>query len=208
MSYHDLWSILVNWKPMFTVKEFTSVFASPDPNKVLHDMSRKGFIERVGWGRYRVNSPKEYISRKTNIVKAYELVKEGGRKYAFTEADAVFFWTRGGYQADRFFGFYPIHIAVNRHELRAWKKFFHTRKQRVIVENEPVRATMFGLFYVLHPHDRFRAEDVEGTSVLPLKETVEFCKKNKFTYQPALEMLDEMYGLKLKVKYREEKTNF
>jgi hypothetical protein len=208
MSYHDLWSILANWKPEFTVKEFTSVFASPDPNKVLHDMSKKGFIENTGWGKYKVNSPKEYINRKTNVVKAYELVKEAERKHAFTDADAVFFWTRGGYQVDRFFGFYPIHIAVNRHELGAWKKFFHSRKQRFVVEKEPMHETMFGLFYVLYPRDRFRAEEVEGSTVMPLKETVEFCKKNIFTYQPALEMLDEMYGLKLKVKYREEKTNF
>ncbi len=208
MSYHDLWSILANWKPEFTVKEFTSVFASPDPNKVLHDMSKKAFIENTGWGKYRVNSPKEYISRKTNIAKAYELVKEAGRTYALTDVDAVFFWTRGGYQADRFFGFYPIHIAVSRRQVAGWKKFFHARGHRVVIENEPVHETMFGLFYVLHPRDRFRAENVEGSSVISLRETVEFCKEKIFTYQPALEMLDEMYSLKLGVKYREEKTNF
>ncbi len=208
MLYHDLWSVLVGWKPRFTVKEFTSTFASPNPNKVLHDMARKGFIENIGWGRYRVNSPQEYVNRKVNVVKAYELVREAGRRYALTDADAVFFWTRGGYQADRFFGFYPIHIAVHRHELGDWKRFFTAKKQRFIVEKEPLHETMFGLFYVLHPHERVVAEEAEGTSVAPLKETVRFCRENIFTYQPALEMLDEMYGLKMGTRYRETKTNF
>ncbi len=71
-----------------------------------------------------------------------------------------------------------------------------------------MRKTMFGVFYVLHPRERFVAEDVEGASVVPLKETVRFCRENVFTYQPALEILDEMYGLRLGIEYSEKKTNF
>jgi hypothetical protein len=207
MSYHDLWSVLANWKPEFTVKDFTSAFASPDPNKVLHDMAKKGFIESTGWGRYRVNSQGEYVRRRTNITKAYELVREAGRKYALIDSDAVFFWTKGGYNVGKFFGFYLIHIAVYRRELGRWKRFFRERGQRFAVEGEPVRETLFGPFYVLHPTERINAVEADGSSVLPLKATVEFCKKRIFAYQPALEMLDEMYGLGLGVKYREEMTN-
>lgn len=199
----------MGWKREFTVKEFNSTFISPNPNKVLHDMVRKGFIEKAGWGKYRVNSPQEYVSKKVNVVKAYELVKDAGRRYALTDADAVFFWTKGGYQADRFFGFYPIHIAVRRDELEAWKRFFRAKGQKFIIEKEPVHKTIFGLFYVLHPCEKVVAEDVEGTSVIPLKKTVEFCRRNIFTYQPALEMLNEMYRLKLRItKYREVEVNF
>ena len=57
MAYYDLWAVLWSWKREFTVAEFKSTFPSPIPSKVLHDMAKKGLLEKVGWGRYRVNSP-------------------------------------------------------------------------------------------------------------------------------------------------------
>jgi hypothetical protein len=52
-----------------------------------------------------------------------------------------------------------------------------------------------------------RVEKVESLKADPLSETVEFCKSNVHTFEPALEMLDEEYHLKLGAKYRETKTN-
>ena len=190
------------------MREFSSVFVSPDPNKVLHDMVKKGFLERFGWGKYRVNSPEEYLTRRTNISKSYGLLKEAGMDYALTGPDAVFLWTKGGYQVDRFFGFYPIHLKVRKKELEGWKNFFSSKKQRFQVKGQPIRETLFGVFYVLYPEVEFDGEEVGGFSVVPLKETVDFCQRNIYSFEPALEMLDEMYGLGLKVTYKEAKTNF
>ena len=50
MSYSDLWVVFSSWKKEFTAAEFKSAFPSPSPNKVLHDMAKKGFLEKVGWG--------------------------------------------------------------------------------------------------------------------------------------------------------------
>jgi len=208
MSYYELWNVLWNWKKEFTVREFSSVFASPDPNKVLHDMAKKGLLERSGWGKYKVSSPEEYLARRTNISKAYDLLNQTSMNYALTGPDAVFFWTRGGYQVDRFFGFYPIHLKVRKKDLKKWKAFFSSKKRRFHVKDQPVRQTLFGLFYVLYPEVAFKTEGVNAFCVIPLKETVDFCQKNIYSYEPALEMLDETYSLGLKVKYREAKTNF
>lgn len=123
MSYHELWTVLWNWKKEFSIREFSSVFASPDPNKVLHDMAQKGLLERVGWGKYKVSSPEEYLTKRTNIAKSYGLLNEAGMRYALTGPDAVFFWTKGGYQVDRFFGFYPIHLKVEEKDLTKWGAF-------------------------------------------------------------------------------------
>lgn len=207
MSYYELWNVLFNWKREFTTREFSSVFASPDPNKVLHDMAEKCLLERVGWGKYRVNSPEEYLSKRIDVSEGYELLKKVDMEYALTGPDAVFIWTKGGYQVDRFFGFYPIHLKVKKEDLGKWKKFFNSRKQKFHVEGQPVRETLFGLFYVLYPKGSFEAENVEDFQVDPLKEAVEFCKEKIYSYEPALEMLDEMYNLGLKIEYREEKTN-
>jgi hypothetical protein len=198
---------LWNWKKEFTVKEFSSVFSSPDANKVLHDMTKKGLLERSGWGEYKVNSPEQYLARKMNVSRAYELLNEADMDYALTGPDAVFFWTKGGYQVDRFFGFYPIHLKVRKDDLRKWEKFLGSRKQRFHVKDQPIKETLFGLFYVLYPEKDFRIEKVEAFKIDPLKDTVEFCQSKIYSYEPALEMLDEMYGLGLKVEYKEAKTN-
>jgi len=208
MSYYELWNILWNWKREFTVREFSSVFASPDPNKVLHDMVKKGLLEKSGWGEYKVNSPEEYLAKRIDVSRAYYLLSQVDMKYALTGPDAVFFWTKGGYQVDRFFGFYPIHLKVRKNDLKRWKVFLSSEKQRFYVKDQPVRQTLFGLFYVLYPEVDFKTEEMNGFHVIPLKETIDFCQRNIYSYEPALEMLDEMYNLDLKVRYREAKTNF
>jgi hypothetical protein len=207
MSYYELWNVLWNWKREFTVKEFSSAFFSPDANKVLHDMTKKGLLERSGWGEYKVNSPEQYLAKKVNVSRAYELLNEAHMDYALTGPDAVFFWTKGGYQVDRFFGFYPIHVKVRKDDLRKWEKFLGSRKQRFYVKDQPIKETLFGLFYVLYTQKDFRVEKVEAFKIDPLKDTVEFCQSKIYSYEPALEMLDEMYDLGLKVEYKEAKTN-
>jgi hypothetical protein len=207
MLYHELWNVLWSWKKEFTVKEFTSTFASPDANKILHDMTKKGLLERVGWGKYKVNSSEEYLAKRTNIAGSYDLLKEANMRYALTGPDAVFFWAKGGYQADRFFGFYPIHLKVEKQDLSKWKRFFNSRKKRFYIEGTPSKQTLFGVFYVLYPKVGFEAEELSGFCVTPLRETVGFCQKNIYSFEPALEMLDEMYRLGLNVRYMEAKTN-
>jgi hypothetical protein len=207
MAYRELWTVLWSWKKQFNVKEFSLTFSSPDPNKVLHDMAKKGLLERVGWGKYKVNSPEEYLAKRTNIAGSYDLLKKTGMRYAFTGPDAVFFWTKGGYQVDRFFGFYPIHLKVEKRDLSMWKRFFRLKKQKVYIEGQPLRQTLFGVFYVLYPEVDFEVEEVNGFCVSPLREAVEFCQKNIYSYEPALEMLDEMDSLNLETRYMESKTN-
>ena len=207
MLYHELWTVLWSWKKQFTVKEFSSTFASPDPNKVLHDMTKKGLLERVSWGKYKVSSPEEYLAKRTNITGSYDLLKAANMRYALTGPDAVFFWTKGGYQADRFFGFYPIHLKVDKQDLSNWKRFFGSRKKKLCIKDQCSKQTLFGVFYVLYPEVDFETEEVDGFCISPLKDAVEFCQKNIYSYEPALEMLDEMYSLGLHVRYMEAKTN-
>ena len=207
MSYHDLWAIMWSWKKQFSTREFCSTFSSPDANKVLHDMTKKGLLQRTRRGWYKVNSPEQYLAKRIDIAASYELLNEASIRHALTGPDAVFFWTKGGYQVDRFFGFYPIHLKVEKRDLIKWKKFFASRKKGFRVKDKPSKKTLFGTFYVLYPEDSFKAELVGGFCVAPLKETVEFCQRNIYSYEPALEMLDEMYSLGLHAKYMETKTN-
>ncbi len=207
MSYFELWSVLWNWKRKFSRREFISTFISPQYNKVLHDMCKIGLLEKTGWGMYKVKSPEEISSSKHSISYGYKLVNEAGMQYAFTGPDAVFFWTSGGYQVDRFSGFYPIHLKIEKKNLQRWKNFLRRKKMKFYVAGEKIRETLFGVFYVLYTMKKFNVVKLGEYYVDSLKDTVEFCKKNIYSYEPALEMLDEMYKLKIGIRYKEMKTN-
>ncbi len=203
MRYYELWFVLLKWKKEFSAKEFAATFRSPSVNKILFDMVGKGFLKKVGWGRYEVTSQEQLFRDRVNVGEAYGVVSQIKLKYAFTEADAVFFWTKGGYQVGRFFGFYPIFLKVLKSDLAKWKKAIKSRHMRFHVGGKKLRETLFGIFYVLMPEKDFKAEKLEGYYVEPLKQTIEFCRKNIYQYEPALEMLNETYKLGMKIRYRE-----
>ncbi len=207
MSYHELWAVLSNWRKEFTSGDFARTFYSPDPNKVLHDMANKGMLEHTGTGRYRVRGVNEYVFRRNDIAKGYSLLRSSSLPHALTGVDAVYAWTHGGYNIDRFFGFYPIHVKVRRHDLLEWKKVLARNGFKAFLNSEKPRETLFGPFFILYPEEKLEVAEVDKLKVTPLKETVEFCRKNIFAFEPALEMLDEEYHLGLGVKYREARTN-
>jgi len=194
--------IVSSWRREFSSGEFARTFSSPNPRKVLHDMAKKGLLEHVGYGKYRVKSVGDHLRVRNDVTAGYELLRRAGLPHALTNADAVFVWTKGGYNADRFFGFYPIHLKVLNSDVARWRRFFRKAGKRSVQAGTKPKKTLFGVFYVLYPEERVKAETVEGLKVEPLEKTIEFCRKHIFTFEPALEMLDEEYHLGLSVKHR------
>ncbi|MEM2785586.1 MAG: hypothetical protein QXW37_08620 [Candidatus Nitrosotenuis sp.] len=202
MSYYELWTILSNWRNEFTSEDFAKTFASPNPRKVLHDMTKKGLLKRSSYGKYKVKSVDDYVRSRNDISSGYDLLKKSDLSYALTDVDGVFVWTKGGYNAGRFFGSYPIHMKVLKSDVVRWKRFFVKHGKKTLLSEEKPRETLFGVYYVLYPEIKLKAATEGGLKVESLKDTVEFCKKNKYTFGPALELLDEEYNLGLKVRYR------
>ncbi|MDG6974398.1 MAG: hypothetical protein JRM95_06165, partial [Nitrososphaerota archaeon] len=112
MAYYELWALLENWKSEFSAEDFASAFPSPDSRKVLSDMTNKRLLERIGRGKYRVTTPSSYVRAKYNIGESYDFLRNAELPYALTDVDGVLVWTNGGYNANRFFGSYPIYIKV------------------------------------------------------------------------------------------------
>jgi len=191
------------WKKEFSVKEFISTFQTPSPNKTLFDMTKKGFIEKTERGNYKVVSPEQLFKNRVNISKFYDFLKQIKLKYSLTGQDAVFLWTKGGYQVGRFFGFYPVYVKVLQSDLNKWKELLKTNNMSYHVQGNELKETYFGAFYMLIPEEDFKTEIADNFSVDPLKETIKFCKDNIYQYEPALEMLNEMYNLGMEVRYRE-----
>ncbi|MFH1638119.1 MAG: hypothetical protein ABIB71_06860 [Candidatus Woesearchaeota archaeon] len=129
----------------------------------------------------------------------YSILELMGIEYCFTKTDAVFVWTKGGYQIGRSKDFYPIFVKIKNSDKELFN--YYVEKLRLKVNAKQ------GIFFRPEYEEKVAKELCEGIPVDPLEDTVSFMKKYIYNFQPALEMIQEMYGKKLGVRYSEIKTN-
>ncbi|MBI2449398.1 hypothetical protein HYV49_03820 [Candidatus Pacearchaeota archaeon] len=140
---------------------------------------------------------KEVLSN--NIQFHYNVLALFGIKYAFIKTDAVFVWTQGGYNIARYRDFYPIFIKVIKKD----KKIFENYCKKLNLSLNKKKKIFFNVIY----SEDFNFEYCNDVPVNSLNDTIDFMKKNKYNFEPALEMIKEMYKKKIKIKYRESVTN-
>ena len=128
---------------------------------------------------------------------AYLLPNLAGLEYIFTGIDAVFIWTKGGYNIGRSRDSYPIFIEVLENNKNSWEEFFLKLNIKYTFKSERKK----GIYFVVSLSSHIEKEYSEGNTGLPLAKTAEWAEKYSFNFQPALEMLDEMYDLKIGIKY-------
>jgi len=128
-----------------------------------------------------------------SIPEAYVLPQFTGLEFAYTSIDAVYIWTRGGYQVARDSGDYPLFIAINETDLGEWKQFFDRFEIPVSQERQPADEIDQSIQFVLKPCAAVEADTVDGRPVIPLQEAVEFAQEHYATFQSALDMLGRMY---------------
>ena len=139
-----------------------------------------------------------------SIEEAYVLPQFADATFAFTRIDAVYVWTRGGYQVARNPEDYPLFIAVNNRDVEYWEAFFGEFTIPVARERQPLEAVNGPLQIVLEPRADLDADWVEGYPVIPREETVAYMREHFAHFQSALAMLDRMYDdIDLDVDYRE-----
>ena len=187
---------------MFTIDDFRMNFPSSQPAKAVHDLIKLDFMKRVKRGKYKVVRPKEFIERivRENLEKE-DILEHAERRYAFSDSTAVNIWTDGYYWTDFTKGFKPVHIKVMKKDLDYWNDFFKRNDVEHVFDDE--HKTLFGLTYVVHLVDTMKTELKDDASVVPLEETLKFCKENEFVYRPALEYLDKKYDLHLFKNYEQ-----
>jgi hypothetical protein len=143
-----------------------------------------------------------------SISDAYVLPQFAGMDYAFTAIDAVYVWTRGGYQVARNPTDYPLFIAVRESDLDAWMAFFDRFGIPTAQDRQPAEDVDGAIQVVLDPRPQLEAELVDGRPVIPLQETVAFAREYYATFESALDMLGRMYDeVDLDVDYRESKQD-
>jgi len=144
------------------------------------------------------------ISR-PSITEAYVLPQFAGLEYAFTGIDAVYVWTRGGYQVARDPDDYPLFIAIDESEVDDWTAFFDGFAIPTATERQPAEDLEGAIQVVLEPRPQIDAELVDGRPVIPLEDTVAFATEYYATFESALDMLGRMYeDVDTDVTYRME----
>lgn len=129
----------------------------------------------------------------------YEILSLFGISYSFTKTDSVFVWTNGGYNISRYKGFYPIFIKVKKTDRQTFGEYCKKIDLKI---NQKA-----GVFYKVEYLDDLKASECKGVPVDSLGKTIEFMQRNKYNFEPALEMIKEMYKQKIKVSYKEAVTN-
>ena len=144
----------------------------------------------------RVNPP--------SIEEAYVIPQFSDRPYAFTQIDAVYVWTQGGYQVGRNPDDYPLFLAVHEQDINAWETFFESFDLPTASERQPRDELDGSLQIVLEPRPSLDINQVEGYPVISRAETIEYMRENYAQFQSGLAMLERMYeDLELGVAYGE-----
>ena len=143
---------------------------------------------------------KKALEESLSLADAYSLPNLAGLEYAYTETDAVFIWTKGGYNIGRDKTAYPIFIEVVKEDISKWADFFDGISIKCTARIERKK----GIYFILIAKKMIEKEEVNGVSVIPLNRTVEYAKKYIYNFEPALEMLDSMYKLDTGIKYAEK----
>ncbi len=125
----------------------------------------------------------------------YSVLSLFGIKYCFTKTDSVFIWTKGGYNIARYKEYYPIFIKVRKEQLAIFKEYC----KKLSLKTNAKR----GIFYFIEILDEFEISYSDSIPVDSLDVAVEFMEKNIYNFQPALEMVREMYNKNLDIKYKE-----
>lgn len=125
----------------------------------------------------------------------YSVLNLFGISYCFTKTDSTFIWTKGAYNIARYKDYYPIFIKLKKDDLVLFKEY--CKKLDLKINRKK------GVFYSIETLKEIKPVFVNRTPVDSLDETIAFMKKHIYNFQPALEIIQDMYHKRLKVKYRE-----
>lgn len=126
---------------------------------------------------------------------AYVIPHFSGMEFAYTEIDAAYVWTEGGYQIARSHDDYPVFIHVHDRDIERWIAFFQQFGVDTTINERPDASDVNGnVHYVLFPKtNNIEAEWVDGNPVIPLDDAISQMMENRPAYEPALESIADKY---------------
>lgn len=170
--------------------------------KWVNELIKEGVLKEK-WRGIILNEESESYQKVMRFIKEnlndinfyYSALRLFGIDYCFTKTDAVYLWTEGRYNIARYKEHYPVFIKVKKKDYPLF--LYYCKKLRLKINSGK------GVFYAIEVLEDFKAIKKKSFYVEPLEETIRFMQSNVYNFEPALEMIKEMYGKRLKVKYRE-----
>ncbi len=171
-------------------------------NKWVNELIKEGILVNKWRGVDLNEKNKDYknilkfIKENLNDVSFYySVLNLFGINYCFTKTDAVYVWTGGRYNIARYREFYPIFIKIKREFYPIFLEYCKKLGLKINAKK--------GVFYNIEVLEEFKSIKKDEFFVEPLDETINFMKKNIYNFEPALEMINEMYNKQLNIKYKE-----
>lgn len=130
-----------------------------------------------------------------NINFYYSALELFGIDYCLTKTDAVYFWTEGRYNIARYRDYYPVFIKIRKSDYDLFLEYCKKLNLKI--------NTKKGIFYFPEIVEEIKSIKKQGVKVETLDNTIKFMKENIYNFQPALEMIQEIYKKKLNIKYKE-----
>ena len=171
--------------------------------KWVKELIKLGCFKQVGLKLYLKEDNKFYRNT-LNYIKSnfnhdigfnYAVLGLFGVKYCFTKTDAVYVWTKGGYNIARSKDYYPIFIKIKRSDCNTFLEY--CKKLGLKINKKK------WVFYNIEILDDFKVSFLDDIPVDNFEDTIVFMKKYIYNFQPALEMIEEMYNKNFKEKYKE-----
>lgn len=154
----------------------------------------RGVILQKGSGSYK--EILKFIRKNLNDINFYySVLNLFGVRYCLTKTDAVYVWTEGKYNIARYKEYYPIFIKIKKSDYPIFLEYCKKLELKINFNK--------GVFYNVEVLDSFESVKKDDFFVESLNETIKFMQENIYNFEPALEMINEMYNKKLKVKYKE-----
>jgi DNA-binding Lrp family transcriptional regulator len=137
---------------------------------------------------------------------AYVVPHFAGMEFAYTEIDAAYVWTHGGYQIARSHDDYPVFIEVHDRDVERWISFFQQFGVDTTIDERPDASDVDGnVHYVVYPEtDGIDADWVDGNPVIPLADVVDQMMENRPAYEPALEIIADEYDVDIDASHHSE----
>ena len=171
-------------------------------HKWIKELVKEGIVKEKWRGLILQENNKKYKEILYFIRKAvgeidfyYSVLPLFGIDYCFTKTDAVYLWTEGRYNIARYREFYPIFIKIKKKDYSLFEWYCRKLSLKINAKDK--------VFYSVEKSDKFNKVIRGDYKVEPLNETIAFMKSNIYNFQPALEMISELYNKKLNIKYRE-----
>lgn len=171
-------------------------------NKWVNGLIKEGILKEK-WRGVVLNEENESYKKIISFVKEnlndinfyYSALQLFGIDYCLTKTDAVYVWTEGRYNIARYKGYYPIFIKIKKKDYSIFLEYCK-RLGLKINSNK-------GFFYVVEFVENIKAVKKNNFYVESLEKTIDFMQENIYNFEPALEMIKEMYNKKINVKYKE-----